>query len=243
MKAQNTGVELPSSFDVGSFDSVTVHLAPYQGSHPVEKRTFSAAWNAVGYRYRAAHEYHEEFSASVSVSATPGGDVRYRQDHCLFGFASSGLSSLECICFASHCIGSICAPAAFPISAASDLRQITPDKVLKRLRTRYPAHVLTVTMAAVLSAVEFSDLSDLRNFLSHRGTLLRDVRIGGQSEGTYVAANPTDPVSQWQLTREVNAKLTDVLMHYIESSTRGLIRAMAVFARSELPALPAPSGI
>jgi hypothetical protein len=237
MITNTTGVNLPDEFDVATFDAVSKLLGAFGETHPSERSSFAAAWNAVGFRFRAAYDYSREFTASISQSVGPGGDERYRQDHCIFGFTTSALSTLECICFAAYCIGSIASPSAFPVTTAKDLRQIKPEEVARRFRAEYPQAGLTVEISEIIAAPGYTDLGELRNFLSHRGSLPRQFRMSSPSTA-FIPDNPKDVASDWRITRVLGPQLTSDLMQFVSTATTGLIAQTLTFAEAELRPTP-----
>lgn len=227
MRTETTGVDIPPPFGVATFDQVSRNSARFKDSHFDEWRTFAAAWNAIGFRQRAACDYNSEFPASINISAMPGGEDRYRQDHALFGFAVSQLSAFECLYFGVYCISSIRFPDTFPIARAKDLRSINPRTVAELLSSSFNASIMAERAISALDADFYDDLSKLRNFLSHRGTLPRDTRMGGELQGTFVARNPTDPIGEWMISRAINDPWVAELHQSATGALNSLIAAVA----------------
>lgn len=226
MRAEATGVDIPSPFDTAVYDRVSRYSAHFEDSHFGAWRSFVAAWNAISFRQRAAHDYNAEFTAAVRKTVAPGGDARYRQDHAMFGFTVSQLSAFECLYFGVYCISSIRLPEHFPIGDAKKLRDVNPRKVSGLLSRSFPDSTIAKLALSTLDSDVYTDLSKLRNYLSHRGMLPRETRIGGAGQGTYIARNPTDPTVEWVIDRPINDSSFGDLYTSAMHALNGLVTAV-----------------
>ena|SRR5437867_894183 len=234
----DAGLIVPDDFDVPAFVSVAKVAAAYSQTHAATHRSFAAAWNGLSHRYRAADELNQDFVAAMAAGDGPPMEDRHRQEHALFAFASTALSSLECLCFGAYCLGALGHAAAFSISHERDLR-FYPADVERAFAQSFPTAKLTGSLSSLLAASEFKDLTDLRNVLSHRGTLPRSffLSVGGgpaAKTGAYVPSNPKSLSSDWVFDRAVDKRLTQSLRDWLGVSLADLLPATSDFADSYL---------
>ena len=192
-RTETTGLELPPELHPRALDAISRHVAEFNGSHPVAGSSFAAAWNGLGYRFRAAHDLNQAFAEAMALGDAPVAEHRYRQEQALFGFASAALSAVACSCFGIYCIGHIANAKVFALSTDRDLR-FNPADVQSALSKAFPADALTSTLAGLLRDRSHLELVALRNMLVHRGTLPRSVvmEVGksSRSSGAFVPSNP-----------------------------------------------------
>jgi hypothetical protein len=162
-------LDIPKALPVAEFDLVNQRVSKYAETDKAIWHAFASAWNAVVFRWRAAHEHGSEFIRSVTKSSSPEINERFRQDHNLFVFATSAVSAIECFYFASYCFASLVDSASFPMSKQSDLR-FSRNDVVVGFQKIYSTDSITFLMASSLESSEFHELIDLRNVLAHRGT-------------------------------------------------------------------------
>jgi hypothetical protein len=238
---------MPSSRTLGVFDAPAgLPLAEYDAvNERVSRRAsgnkdvwhgFASAWNGVAYRLRAAHEHADGFRASISASSAPEPNERYRQDHDLFGFVVSALSTLECFFFASYCIGSLLDTTLFPLSRAEDLKKPYPKHVSKQFRKAFPNDVLSSEMDVCLSSHEFKQLSDLRNVLAHRGTPPRQHFLGTGNTDTpsAIPGNLVDPASGWRYDFPLDPRCLDPYQTFLDKTLSQLVIEASRFVNARL---------
>lgn len=230
----DTGLAVPDDFDVDAYVAVAKAAATHAAVNAKGHRAFAAAWNGLSHRYRATHEASSEFVRAMAAGDAPPMEERHRQEHALFVFATTALSSLECFCFGAYCLGFLAGTREFPMSHERDLR-IHPTNVRDMFTSAFPMDSLTSTIASVLAANEYAQLTDLRNALSHRGTLPRSIflSVGGGNAakaGAFVPSNPKSLSSDWQFDRVVDAELTRPLLGWLGLSLQRLLPAAHAFA-------------
>lgn len=203
------GLVMPQSFNSAAHDKVHECLLPYKDNHLSEWMSFGIAWKGVAYRSKAALSYHQRFTDLVRRTTSPASEERFEQEHALFGFFSAALSSLECYYYALYCVGAMQNSAAFPAASPKDLR-VYPLNVKDRFLATFPSDPVTAEMQSVIADPMFSEISDIRNVLNHRGVPPRHFFQGGDKHGKAMApSNPKDPAAQWAYLFEINDKTTE----------------------------------
>ena len=220
--------------DRAGYDEVRKVVAAMRHGHDREWRSFAAAWNAVLYRFQAALEADTAFSSSVKVSRTPPPDERYVQEESLFRFFASACSSLECLYFATYCIGAIIDSDAFPMDLPVNLKKY-PRDVSDAFGARFAKDGLTAVLAKTLESAEFEALRNYRNFLSHRGSLPRHSHLGGDKDGsTYTPTNPHELSDSWVYDFEITEASTASARSWLETTIPTCIAELRSFTEGYL---------
>jgi hypothetical protein len=228
------GLVMPAWFNSAAHESIHNQLVLQKPKHEAEWMSFGIAWKAVAYRAKAAFTYHEQFTASIRKSKAPLPEERYTQEHALFAFFSSVLSSIECYFYANYCIGAIASPSAFPASTPKDLR-VYPANVAALFAATFPGDALATHMQSVILHGTFAELSDIRNVLSHRGAPPRHHYQGGVNHGkAMMPSNPKAPAAQWTYTFELTDKTTEDRWVWATTSLAALLSATDTFCRGRL---------
>lgn len=130
---------------------------------------FNQGLSGVLYRFAACAGHDEAYTANVNAHGnSPGFPERFHQECALFDFFVSGQSSLECLCFALHAVGTLIDPAAFPMATEANLRQVTPEKTRERYVAAFAGQQISQSLDQVISSIEFVEWKGTRNLLSHR---------------------------------------------------------------------------
>ena len=177
------------------------------------------------------HEHATDFERSIAKSSSPEINERFRQDHDLFVFVASAVSTVECFFFASYSLASLVNSANFPISNERDLI-FYPQKVAQIFQNSFPSDPITSSMASCLAAPEWQQLQDLRNVLAHRGTPPRTHFAGNGPEDTPSAIpdNLKQLASAWQYNFTLTSGCLDVYRSYLDIALRQLVIDLANFA-------------
>jgi hypothetical protein len=129
---------------------------------------FRAAWNGIAYRYKACERYGRIFTRSIkSVGDGPSVPQRFVQDHALFGFFVSGLSTLECLCYGAFAIGHMLMPNAFPF-LPNERWNIDVGKTKARFVSAFPTESFSKLLVELHDGASFKDWKKARNILAHR---------------------------------------------------------------------------
>lgn len=220
--------------DSAGYDDVRKIVATTRHEHDRAWRSFAVAWGAVLYRVQAAQEANDAFFSSVRVSAAPQPEERFIQEKLLFDFFASACSSVECLYFASYCIGAILDADAFPMDFPKNLRKY-PHEISEAFGNSFPNERLTEVLDRTHKSDEFEALRDYRNFLSHRGSLPRHTYLGGEKDhATYVPANPLELSDRWVYEFEVTDSLTTDASKWLEMTLLDCISELRSFTRDYL---------
>ena len=221
---------LPKGMDARVYDEVfenAVALVNPNNASPAQKSAwfvFVNAWHGLADRVVASNSYSDAFSTSIR---TPKAQ-RYDQDHALFGFSASALSSIECLCMGCYGAGAMISPKHFSMRNAESLLQ-SPKSVSKcysKLDTTLP---ISIELELISSSDAFQELSDLRNALSHRGTLARsDQPKPGPSPQT-IPSNPKELPEHFRYSCELVPELTTTHMAWVLQSVNTLAKALLQF--------------
>jgi hypothetical protein len=221
---------LPKGMDAHVYDEVfenaTALVNPNSASSSQKSAwfVFVNAWNGLADRVVAANSYSDAFSASIQALKAH----RYDQDHALFGFSASALSSIECLCMGCYGVGAMISPKHFSMKNAESLIQ-SPLSVSKCYSKLDPTLRLSRELELISKSIEFQELSDLRNALSHRGTLARsDQPKPGPSPHT-IPSNPKDLPEHFRYSCELIPDLTAIRMTWVIQSVNTLAKALLEF--------------
>jgi hypothetical protein len=157
-------LKIPRALPAAEYDLVNQKSSQFAETEKAKWFAFASAWNAVAYRWRAMHEHATDFERSIAKSSSPEVNERFRQDHDLFVFVTSAVSTVECFFFASYGLASLVNSANFPISKERDLK-FYPQNVAKTFQNSFPTDSITSSMTTCLAAPEWQQLQDLRNVL------------------------------------------------------------------------------
>ena len=224
-------LKVPSALPVTEYDLVNQKAAQFAEMEKAKWFAFASAWNAVAYRWRAMHEHASDFEMSIAKSSSPEVNKRFRQDHDLFVFVASAVSTVECFFFASYSLASLINSAHFPISNESDLK-FYPKSVASLFQKSFPNDSITSSMSSCIVAPEWLFLQDLRNVLAHRGTPPRTHFLGNDGTDTpsAIPENLKQLASDWQYNFSLTSGCLDDSRSYLDLTLRQLILDLASFA-------------
>jgi hypothetical protein len=224
-------LEIPRALPVTEYDLVNQKAARFAESEKAKWYAFASAWNAVAFRWRATHEHASDFGASIAKSSSPEVNERFRQDHDLFVFVTSAVSTVECFFFASYCLASLVNPASFPISNERDLK-FYPRDVAFLFQEAFLTDSITSSMSTCLAAPELLVLQDLRNVLAHRGTPPR-AHFAGNGPKDIPSAIPDNLkqlASAWQYNFTLEPGCLDLYRSFLDATLGQLVLDLATFA-------------
>ena len=175
-------VDLPVDFDVASYDVVADYAIRMANPNDPAARWNTNAWFGFGtgwlgfaMRLRSAMEFNEEFGILIAASPSPGRAEQYKQERALFACITAALSSMECFSYATYCLAGAFDDKHFPLSDKRKLRGKSGGSFVDKFKAFNSLDPFVVRLDMIWDASEFDALSDLRNALSHRGTLPRKV--------------------------------------------------------------------
>jgi hypothetical protein len=182
---------MPSSFPSATYEAVYARVRAWPGAANAFGH-FGGAFNALSYRFRAAHDLAIAFQQSVvSEGTSPPPDPRYHQERLLFEFYSSCFSVLEAYFFALFAVASILSPSDFPLATPADEQKVTPTNTLKLLAKHFAGDPIVMALTTLTQSDDYKALRATRNVLTHRtapGRLM------------YVSIGEDDaPLTEWKL--------------------------------------------
>lgn len=188
---KSTGIAMPAEFPSTAYEAVYARVRAWPGTGNALGH-FGGAFNALSYRFRAAHDLAIAFKQSVvSEGTSPPPDPRYRQERLLFEFYSSCFSVLEAYFFALFAVANILNPSGFPLATPADEQKVTPSNTLKLLAAHFAGDPIIAALTALTQSEDYKALRATRNVLTHRtapGRLM------------YVSIGEDDaPPTEWKL--------------------------------------------
>ena len=235
---ESGGFMVPDDFDTDAFVVVLKQTSKYDQSAPVPRRALAAAWNGVMHRFRSTHDWNLAFVEAMGAGDGPPLNERYAQEMALFGFASAAVSTVDCCAFAAYCLGALARPDVFPVTVDRDLN-FYPPQVRDSFLKAYPQEAVGSVLADIVKSPDYVRLADLRNVLSHRGTLPRNFRVSvgsgpHKNDGAFIPSNPKSISSNWVVDQRVDVTLTDSLRVWLGRVQAQLMQAIAAFASGHL---------
>lgn len=181
---------------------------------------YSAAWNAVAYRFHAVTDHDEAFIEAVGK----GDPARYLQERELFSFFVAGLSAIEAFAYGLYHLAAVACPIKFPVK---DSRSITLDLTQKKFATSFPAQTVTVELSKLVVDRTFTEWKICRNVLAHRSY------PGRIMSGTTANQPPTDDV--WKLENvTINSETTSSRRKWLSQTLQDLLDSAKTFVEQKL---------
>jgi hypothetical protein len=214
-------LSMPAEFPSEDCEAFKERVMLYQNDHPGTLGEFTAAMLAVEYRFKAASEYDEAFTASVSM---PGGDApesieRYRQERNLFGFFANGLSVIECACYAFYDVGKALQSSIF----SAELWEINPNLTKDAFQRAYGSERLTACLRTLVKSPVYKGWQRARNILVHRAAPGRVISLGASRS------------TEWKIDgTPFDAEMTSSRMKWLTKTVQDLIAAARSFANDRL---------
>jgi hypothetical protein len=176
-------LDFPADFPTASVDSLHAYLSDRDpaASETTEWKEWANGLNGVVYRFLGCDLEGASAIASLRASQSPPAPERLQQETALFRFFYEGLSCLECLYYALFFVGCLADPSSF--NAGINRRDVVPHRVTRCFIKRFANDLLTHRLDGVLNHPDFSEWSDIRNFLSHRGAAGRTFYAGGATHG------------------------------------------------------------
>jgi hypothetical protein len=192
--------------------------------------------NGVAFRFAAADEAHERFSAAIAGRHAfhPGGP-RYLQEESLFAFFFNACAAIECFYFAFFNLCAGIAPTTFATETATDLQQVNLSKTVRMVEKAFRGAPIARILADVAQAPQMKAVSDRRNALAHRGTSPRRHDLGTFAAGSTVAlsgahsvtivSNPKAVPAEWRSDVALAPGLTATPREWLGSAINLLTRS------------------
>lgn len=234
VKAIHTPCPVPSDFDQPSYGRFA-RLSTGLLSDDLQL-SFGSGMNGVAFRFAAADEAHERFSAAIAGRHAfhPGGP-RYLQEESLFAFFFNACAAVECFYFAFYNICAGLEPELFAAATAKDLQQVSVPKTVRLAEEAFRGDPIARALADVAQAPQMKALSDHRNALAHRGTSPRRHDLGtiaggstvslGDARSVTIVSNPKDVPADWRSDVALAPGLTGAPREWLGSAINLLTRS------------------
>lgn len=212
-----TGIVMPSDFPITEYEAVYARVLDKHGGAG-GFRHFGGAFNALSYRFRAAHDIAEKFQQNFKhQGSSPPPEPRYEQERLLFDFYSSCFSVVEAYFFALFTVGHLLKPSDFPLATPDDEQKVSPATTLKKLGTHFAGDPIIAALTTVTQSDDYKELRVARNILTHRtapGRLM------------YVSIGEDDaPLTEWKLDGQ---PITDDLLILRKAQLAALFKVAMV---------------
>ena len=187
MYCEGNAIDMPDAFPCEAFTQYLktarrVLETPYGTD---AQKEFGGASNLIGWRFRACHEdwqaYQKWFAKSESQ---PSHEANFRRERALFGMFSSGVSCIESMTYSLAALASHPHVLSLPFDAERQ-RACNPVRLADWLKEYAAASRLESAVRAMVASDEWSFWVNLRNRMTHRSSLPRNIWL-------YVGA-PTPP--------------------------------------------------
>jgi hypothetical protein len=182
------GLLMPPDFPTPLFERVYSRALLRSTSHASAYEHFTAAWNAISFRYLALCDDGDAFT--TSVSAPNGGaslEQRYRQERHLFGFFSNGFSAFESFFYGMFAIGALLHPVDFPLATPKEQQAVTPASTDRAYARVFVGDPILAAFAAVFTDAAYREWKEVRNVLTHRTAPGRTIFVSVESDEPLLA--------------------------------------------------------
>lgn len=185
------------------------------------QKEFCQSWLGMKLRYEDCREHFLTFQSVLTTNpyhSLP--DVNYRTtEREGFGFFSTGFSSLECGAYAAHILGAVLNPRRIRIKSPTQLSCTTKDICL-RLLQHLPSAAFVQSLTKTFDHPNYKLWSEVRNVLSHRTMLDKDVFVGGVKDGEVIVTLPSGLTFNWSADtfRHLFTWLDESLTEYIRTA-------------------------
>ena len=174
---------------------------------------FNSGWIGLAYRYSAMVEYDEQYKYSINSKSRNSplsefSEITYKQEKAIFGFFVNAVSVVDCYFWSIYFIGTIIKPTEFPWDTET-LKHLYPTKVAKKFCEEFSEQTLTKQMNKFVNKTGYTEMKDMRDVLSHRGTITIRLNIGGERDGMEtMPTKPKDGIYNWQFDYPIDEKTT-----------------------------------
>jgi hypothetical protein len=224
---QNNGLLVPCDFPTAAYESVHNVIAQKCAAHALYEQ-YVGAWNALAYRFRSSVDYGDAVVASLMAHGTaPKAEERYRQERALFGFFSSGFSTMESTFYGLFAIGAFITPTAFPLTTPKEQQQVSPKRTTEAFTNAFAGDPILQAFATLFADPSFQRWREIRNVLTHRTAPGRRL---------YVSFGDEDvPATEWKLTNApLDANLISTYRTDLARVLGDLLAASSKFVANQL---------
>jgi hypothetical protein len=226
MLSNKLGIILPTYLG-GNFDLAWELVISKLGITTQVCKLFGMAWHGLGYRACTLEEYFNHYM-SLPRYGSAGHDGNYREDQALVDYLFNACSGVDCAIFASYAIGAGLNPNNFESQKKNDLR-VERKSLIKKFEALWPSELLTDVLKDVRDQSSFQLLYEIRDVVTHRGTLPRTLYMGGSLNGKVtIPSNSKDLPDIWSsdlvLGKESVADWQGILQTFLQRVVNGVLR-------------------
>ena len=167
-------LELPDEFPEQDFaDFMSAARSVLLPIKTVAWKEFSGASNLIGWRFRSTYEDMGAFIDSWlnRGSGVPFEEI-YLRERALFGMFSSGVSCIECACYASYALASHQSVLGIPFGDREQ-RSCNLTRLQSALCPHLSAQPLVAALNVLINSKNWHLWVDLRNRMTHRSNIPR----------------------------------------------------------------------
>lgn len=223
-------LEMPTTFPAAEYEGFMT--AAKSVLLPIKTdawKEFAGASNLIGWRFRGAAEYMDEYLESWNkLGSNVGFEELYKRERSLFGMFSSAVSCLESTSYALYALASH--PAVLGVSfREAEQRKCNPLRLRNALASHARASLLVSALSAIIDSQELALLIDFRNRMTHRSNIPRVIygAMGSElplAKALQFAATSSSPA--W----EADASHLGSLFFWIASSLGRVLNSGEVLA-------------
>ncbi len=219
-KLSKFAIEMPDDFQVGAYEAVVVRLKDRRDQNPVCWGEYADAWKSIAWRFRACAEHDESFRDLLrKFGVSPQSQQRFNQERELFEFFVSGQSAVESFCYGAYAIGALLDSAMEKLLRGSP-RDVTPKRTAADFQSKFSGTTLANSLSQLVLDQSFSEWSEIRNVLAHRGHPGRTFNVGGPG-----------PEAVWNIPKlELNEDLTRKRRKWLADTLADLLNGSRAFA-------------
>lgn len=168
--------ELPDDFPMIKFEKIYRYCIEMIGAEEYSVRLMGMGFAGVAYRYRTLAENDEIFTTSIKQDGygPPIEEGYYKQISSQFAFFTAGFSCIESFFFAMHALASYYKPDSFDLCTEA-LSRVGWSQVKDQYNKHWKETALASTMSGLVASTEFNEWKEIRNILSHRVEIPREI--------------------------------------------------------------------
>lgn len=212
--SERFGFDMPDDFPVHLLEAVHARISdPDEERRKTDEwREWAGACNGVLYRFKACAEHSDVLIPSLRASTSPPLPERYEQEKLLFAFFAEGLSAIECLYYGIFFIGALVEPTR--VDSGRDKGTISAKLVTETYKAAFPGDPITASLRTVLDDSTHVSWRQARNVLAHRAAPGRDLRMGGDDDGTYWMGGTLDAEGFVSRRSWLGATVTELLSSF-----------------------------
>lgn len=163
------GLLMPPDFPTAAFERAYARAGRKARSSAALYEHFSAAWNAISFRYLALCSEGDDFTASITAPDSVASlEQRYRQERYLFGFFSAGFSAFEAYFYGMFAIGGMLKTSDFPMSTSKEQQAVSPTSTSRTYERAFPGDAILTGFQSMFTDAAYREWKEVRNVLTHR---------------------------------------------------------------------------